>query len=288
VFNPKDKTPSMCIYVFEKTNKYVFKDFSTGKGGSPIKLVQDLFSIDFRAAKQRIMEDYNNYILLNNGSAHRISEFKIRSRFTVTSHKLRKWTARDQKFWSQFNISSSLLEHYNVKPLESYTMSKQEDDELKSLEIKGLMLYGYFTKDGILYKIYQPNVKEHKFIKIKDYLQGSDQLEEGRCLIIASSLKDSMVMKSLGIKCSFIVPDSENTTIKQSVIDDLKTKYETILTLFDNDDAGIAAMKKYKDLYDLNYVYFDLEKDVADAVKAHGPDIVKKKLVPLINKKLNN
>ena len=94
-------------------------------------------------------------------------------------------------------------------------------------------------------------------------------------------------MKSLGIKCSFIVPDSENTTIKQSVIDELKMRFPTILTLFDNDDAGIAAMKKYKDLYDLNYVYFDLEKDVADAVKAHGPDVVRKKLVPLINKKLN-
>jgi len=287
VFNPKEKTPSMHI-VSKEVGKYFFKDFSTGKGGSPIKLVQELFNIDYHAARQRIMEDYNNYILLNNGSAHRISEFKIRSRFTVTSHKLRKWTARDQKFWSQFNISSSLLEYYNVKPLESYTMSKEEDGELKSLEIKGLMLYGYFTKESVLYKIYQPNVKDHKFIKVKDYLQGSDQLEEGQCLIIASSLKDSMAMRSLGIKCSFIVPDSENTTIKQSVIDDLKTKYQIILTLFDNDDAGIAAMKKYKDLYDLNYVYFDLEKDVADAIKTHGPDIVKKKLVPLINKKLNN
>lgn len=287
VFNPKERTPSMHIFCKEP-GKYLFKDFSTGKGGRPMKLVQELFNIDYQAARRMILEDYNTYILHNNGDAHRISEFKVRSKFQVTSHKIRKWTALDQKFWSKFNISSSLLEHYNVKPLESYTMSKEDDSELKSLEIKGLMIYGYFTKEGILYKIYQPNVKEHKFIKIKDYLQGSDQLEEGRCLIIASSLKDSMVIKSLGINCSFIVPDSENTTIKQVVIEDLKARYQTILTLFDNDDAGIAAMKKYKDLYDINYVYFDLEKDVADAVKAHGPDIVKKKLVPLINKKLNN
>jgi len=288
VFNSKDKTPSMCIYVFEKTNKYVFKDFSTGKGGGPIKLVQELFSIDYHTAREKIIEDYNNYILLNNGDAHKITEFKVRSRFKVTSHKIRKWTARDQKFWSQFNISSLLLDQYNIKPLESYTMSKEEDGELKSLEIKGLLLYGYFTAEGTLYKIYQPNVKEHKFIKIKDYLQGSDQLEEGHCLIIASSLKDTMVMKSLGIKCSFIVPDSENTIIKEIVMEEFKKKYKTILSLFDNDEAGIAAMKKYKELYDIDYVYFDLEKDVADAVKAHGPDIVKKKLVPLINKKLNN
>lgn len=287
VFNPKEKTPSMCIYVYPKTGRYVYKDFSTGNGGSGVALVQKLFHLDFYHASAKILEDYNNYLLLNNGDAHRITEFKIRSKFTVTSHVIRKWNARDQKFWSEFNISSGLLEHYNVKPLSSYTMSKEEDGELKSLEIKGLMLYGYFTNEGVLYKIYQPKVKEHKFIKIKDYLQGSDQLTDGDCLIIASSLKDAMVMQSLGLKCNFIVPDSENTPIKPAVIEDLKSKYRVILTLFDNDDAGIAAMKKYKELYDINYVYFDLEKDVADAVKMHSAVVVRKKLVPLINTKLN-
>lgn len=287
LFNPKEKTPSMCIFVYKETSKYCFKDFSTGKGGNSVKLVQELFNLSFQHASVKIIEDYNNFLLLNNGDAHKISEFKVRSKYRVTSHQTRAWKVLDQKFWSSFGISSKILDYYNVKPLEGYTMTKEEDDEIKSLEIKGPMLYGYFTKDDILYKIYQPKVKEHKFIKIKDYLQGSDQLTEGNCLIIASSLKDVMVMKSLGLKCNFIIPDSENTMIRQTVIDDLKTKYTTILTLFDNDDAGIAAMKKYKELYDINYVYFDLEKDVADAVKAHGVNVVKRKLVPLINSKLN-
>ena len=288
VFNPKEKTPSMCLFVYPQTNKYVFKDFSTGYGGSAMLLIQKLFGYTYQEASVRVVEDYNNYLLLNNGDAHKITEFKVRSNFRVTSHKERTWSVRDQKFWSSFNISSSLLQHYNVRPLSSYTMTKEEDGELKSLEIKGLMIYGYFTKDGVLYKIYQPKVKEHKFIKIKDYLQGSDQLEDGDCLIIASSLKDTMVMKSLGLNCSFIVPDSETTTIRPLVIEELKNRFKTILTLFDNDEAGIAAMKKYKELYDIGYVYFNLEKDVADAVKVHGADIVREKLVPLINNKLNS
>lgn len=94
-------------------------------------------------------------------------------------------------------------------------------------------------------------------------------------------------MKSLGLNCDFIAPDSENTMIRANIVDDLKSKYQRILTLFDNDDAGIAAMKKYKEIYDIDYVYFDLEKDVADAVKVHGVSVVKHKLVPLINSKLN-
>lgn len=289
VFNPKEKTPSMCIFVYHKTNKYCFKDFSTGKGGSSgVKLVQELFNLTFQEASVKIIEDYNNYLLLNNGTAHKITEFKIRSKFRVTSHEVRQWKVLDQRFWSSFNISSKLLNFYNIKPLEGYTMTKEEDGEIKSLEIRGPMIYGYFTQGGDLFKIYQPKVKEHKFIKIKDYLQGSDQLKgEGGCLIIASSLKDAMVMKSLGLNCDFIAPDSENTMIRNIVIEELKKRYTTILTIFDNDEAGIAAMKKYKELYDINYVYFDLEKDVADAVKAHGISVVKLKLVPLINSKLN-
>lgn len=277
----------MCISVFNKTGRYCFKDFSTGKGGGALKLVEQMFNLSPAKASEKIVEDYNRYVLLNNGTQHKITEFKVRSKFRVTEHKTREWTVRDRDFWLQFHISSSILNEYNVKPLESYTMTKEEDGELKSLEIKGLLLYGYFTKSGLLYKIYQPRVKEHKFIKITDYLQGSEQLTESGCLIIASSLKDAMTMKSLGLKCSFIAPDSENTVIKTSLIEDFKTRYNTILTIFDNDEAGIAAMKKYKELYDIPYVYFDLEKDISDAVKVHGVNIVKRKLVPLINSKLN-
>lgn len=278
----------MCIFIYHKTNKYCYKDFSTGKGGTGVKLVQELFNLTFQQASVRIIEDYNNYLLLNNGDAHKITEFKVRSKFRVTTHQIREWKVLDQKFWSSFNISSKLLAFYNIKPLDGYTMTKEEDGEIKSLEIKGPLIYGYFTKTGELFKIYQPKVKEHKFIKIKDYLQGSDQLSDtNTCLIIASSLKDSIVMKSLGLNCDFIAPDSENTMIRANIVDDLKSKYQRILTLFDNDDAGIAAMKKYKEIYDIDYVYFDLEKDVADAVKVHGVSVVKHKLVPLINSKLN-
>ena len=40
VWNPSEKTPSMCIYVDVKKQCYMFKDFSTGKGGNKINLIQ--------------------------------------------------------------------------------------------------------------------------------------------------------------------------------------------------------------------------------------------------------
>lgn len=285
IFNANDKTPSMCI--FTKDSKYFFKDFSTGKGGTCVKLVQEIYGEDYYKARLRIIEDYNKYVLLNNGEQHKLTEFKVQSRYKVVSHIVRNWNSQDKFFWQSYGISSKLLEKYNVKPLASYRMEKTQDGELKSLEIKGPYLYGYFTSEGALYKIYQPKVKEYKFIKIHTHLQGLDQLKGEPYLIIASSLKDALVIKSANLRVDVIAPDSENTMIRKEAIEFFQEKYEKILTLFDNDEAGIAAMQKYKEQYDIDYVYFNLEKDVADAVKAHGQAKTFSKLIPAINKKLN-
>jgi hypothetical protein len=40
--------------------------------------------------------------------------------------------------------------------------------------------------------------------------------------------------------------------------------------MFDNDIAGMQAMKKYEQLYNLPFIYFNVEKDVAECVKQHG------------------
>ena len=285
LFNPSEKTPSMCL--FAKDGKYYFKDFSTGKGGSAIKFVQELFNEDFYKSSMRVVEDYNRFILMNNGTQHKLSEFKVHSRYKVTSTTVRPWIIQDKNYWQDYGISSKLLDKYNVKPLESYKMDKEEDGEEKSLEIKGLFIYGYFKQDGTLYKVYQPKVKEHKFIKVGSYLQGSEQLENHPYLIICSSLKDLLVVKSMGLSIDVIAPDSENTTIKKETIEHYQSQYKKVVTMFDNDEAGINAMKKYKEVYNLDYVYFDLEKDVADAVKMHGQSKTFLKLLPAINKKLN-
>jgi hypothetical protein len=287
LFNPKDKTPSMCVFFHQKDSKYYFKDFSTGKGGTAIKLIQELFKENIKEASGRVISDYNQFVLTHNGTEHAISEFKVRSKYKVVSTHIRSWMTQDKIFWSQYGISSKLLETYNVCPLESYRMEKTEDGELKSLEITGAFIYGYYKKNGELYKIYQPKVKEHKFIKISSHLQGYDQLEGHPYLLICSSLKDMLTVKAIGLKIDVVAPDSENTLISQDMIENLETKYKKIITLFDNDTAGIAAMKKYKELYGFEYVYLDMEKDVADAVKKYGQSPVFVKLIPAINKKLN-
>ena len=288
-FGNHDRVPSTYIYYSKTSETYKFKDFSTGKQGDRITLVQAVLNLSSRGeAAHRIMSDYNQFILTNSED-YNLREFKLQQKYKVTEFKKRQWTTLDQKYWTQFYIGSKLLEEYNVFPLESYTMSKEEDGELKQLVITGSYhIYGYFRPDGTLYKIYQPMVKENKFIKVKEYIQGTDQLTYKKpYLIICSSLKDVMAFMKLGYKeAEAVAPDSENTLIPASVIASYKMKYKSVCTLFDNDEAGIKSMNNYGQKYDLSGVILPMSKDLSDSMRDHGLLKVKETLTPLLKQAL--
>lgn len=281
IFNPKERTPSMCIYV-DKNGVYKFKDFSTGKGGDAINLVKETQGLNYHAACKLVIETYNDYVLHNNGG-YDIKKFEKASKYRVTSFKTRGWSTQDQYFWTQFNIGSKLLEAHNIKPLESYCMTKDDNE----LCIKGLYLYGYFKQDGTLYKIYQPKTLDKKFIKVASYVQGYEQLQNNSNLIITSSLKDVLAIKSLKLKIDVIAPDSENTMLKADLMNDLVEKYKKIVLLFDYDEAGIEAMRKYKQQYpSIEITVLPMSKDISDSIKDFGAKEVRNRLVPILDKKL--
>jgi hypothetical protein len=283
IFNPGERTPSMCIYM-DTYNVYRYKDFSTGKGGSAVDLVKEMTHLTFHKTCQLIIETYNDFVLHNNGG-YDIEKFQRASKYKVTSYIVRSWTTQDQYFWTQFNIGSKLLEAHNVRPLESYCMIKDDNE----LCIKGLYLYGYFKEDGTLYKIYQPKTLDKKFIKVTDYIQGMHQCTGEKHLLITSSLKDVMSIKSLKLSLDVIAPDSENTMLKPSVMEELRNKYSKIIVMFDFDEAGVEAMKKYKEKYPfIEITVLPMSKDPSDSIKDYGAKEVRTRLVPILAKKLND
>jgi len=281
-FNPRDKTPSMCIYVDGRSN-YRYKDFSSGKGGDALDLVKDLFNLATRGtASFKVVQDYNQY-LKDNGYSQNYT-IKSQGRYQVSDYEMRHWTNFDQKFWTSFNISSNELEKYNVVPLDHYVLSRED----KSLTIKGRYIYGYFREDGLLYKIYQPKSKDNKFLKVRDYIQGSEQLKYDKSyLIIVSSLKDLLALNMLNIGgVEAIAPDSENTMIPDSFMQNVLKKYKKVFVLFDNDDAGKQSAERYSSKYNLPVINFTLSKDVADALKEHGIEKTRSELFPLLKQAL--
>lgn len=289
VFNKNDKTPSMYIY-YASNNTYKYKDFSTGKSGDAINLIMEISEPKLTTRGEtvhKIIEDYNYFIL--NSKEDNIREFKKRSKYKVVDFTVRTWSNFDEKYWNKFYINSKLLEFYNVKPLSEYKLQKEEEESnIIEQIIKSNTLYGYFKKDGTLYKIYNPLVKDYKFIKIQNYIQGMEQINmKVPYLIICSSLKDVMAFSKLGYKnAEAIAPDSENTMIQEHLITAFKYQYKAICTLFDNDPAGIQSMKKYKEKYNIPYVILEMSKDLSDSIRDTNLTKVRETLTPLLKEKL--
>jgi hypothetical protein len=286
-FNSKDKVPSMFVYFDTTSSTYKFKDFSSGNQGNCWNLVQHLYNLSFGEAAAKIINDYQVYIKNNTVSEKR--ELVIHDKFKVVDYEMRHWNTLDQKYWMMFKIGSGLLDRYNVVPLEFFTMEKEEiDSTMTSFTFKRPYMYGYFRNDGSLYKIYMPKNTDKKFIKVENYIQGTEQLKyDCKYLIITSSLKDLMCFNKLGINnVEAIAPDSENTMIGEKAIGEFQQYYQKIIVLFDNDEPGIKAAERYKVKYGLNYIILPMEKDLSDSVKMHGIDKVREVLFPLLKQTL--
>ncbi len=279
IFNPNERTASMCIYLCNYTNEYKFKDFSSGKQGSKIDLVSELFNLDYSKSLFRIVEDWNKWCM-DNGKFN-ADEFTPAPKYKVDFALPRKWNKEDADYWMQFNIRKKVLTKYNVKPLEYFTMIK-EGDVIEKIKITNGLIYGYYNNNKV-YKIYQPYSSRNKFTKVSEYLQGVDQLEDSMCLVIVSSLKDGMCIQGMDFALDFVAPDSENTLIKPHIIINLKERYKKVISLLDNDECGQSAMKRYEELYDIKPIYIKSEKDISDAVKKYGVEAVKPKLQKLID-----
>jgi len=268
IFNEFDNDPSMYVYFSSRTNDYRFKCFSSGNSGSGIDLVKHLYKLNYRDAVLKVVDDYKAFLNKEDYVAEPVVPVE---RWSIDSYNTRSWTTDDAKYWTQFNIGSKLLEKYNVKPLAEYVLSRG----MESFSRKGSKVYGYFNANDELCKIYQPG-SEKKFLMIKNYIQGWDQVEGKELLLVCSSLKDIMSIKSLGIECDCVAPNSENSGI-DSIVEWIKA-YPKKYIIFDNDPAGIKAMERCKKDYGIPFLHVDLSKDISDSIKDHGAKKVKEYL----------
>lgn len=281
IFKPEEKTPSFCIY-FKEDQPPKFKDFSTNHFGDYINLVQQKFNLNYSQTCFKIMADYTKWAIDN--KQFEKTTVTVRNNYKVVGFNVRLWSINDKDFFLPFHIGSTLLKWGLVKPLGGYKMQNGTSD----IVITGNHLYGYFTAKGELYKIYQPNNSECKFINVKnDYNIGSDHKEGNKYFGILSSWKDALSFQSMGLKIDLKVPPSENSYFTKKYIMELKEEYKSGFTLLDNDDAGIKAMLHYKKEFGLNYVCLPLSKDVSDSMRDHGKHKVRNLVVPLIHKALN-
>jgi len=274
IFNSRDTNPSLSFYV--KDNKILFNDFSAGLKGDMIKFYityKKFFNnedINYGQAKCNIIEDYKKY-LKNNAP---VSNHKVQvNRYEIIEYKVKKFSDVHVDYWKQFNITPALLMRYNIHPLDYILFSNDEN----SYRIRKPMMYGYFKKDGSIYKTYQPFDQDKKFNIYKQYTQGWEQLTWNKgSVVICSSMKDGLSLTSLGYSADFVAPNSETVMLREDQMNKLIKLYSKVFILYDNDATGNKNADKYVAKYDIRKIELPLSKDISDSVKDYGVDAVKK------------
>jgi len=267
VFNRDDKNPSMVLFLSQK-NKYRFKDFSANLEGDGVELIQLLYGLSTR--QEAFNKVYEMYMSGEHEDYSSIPLIKIEKEIIEVIN--REWNTLDRDYWTAYHIGAADLEAHNIKPIASYTFKMTQGENVKIMQFSKKRCYGYYRNNGVLFKIYNPEEPKNKFIKVHSSIQGHDQLEfKGQWLNIMASMKDLIAFKKLNFpNIEVVAPDSEGVFLTQAQIDYYKSKYKIITVLFDNDKAGREATKKYEELFGVQGVKFEVEKDVAECVKEHG------------------
>lgn len=276
----KDKNPSFGCYYSRTTKQLMFKDHGTGDCGNIVKFVSLYTGL---TNYSDILNNIVNKLNITNNTQLGSSKQYIPSKETVIGVVRQDFTKIDTDYWSQFNISLNTLKKFNVSSIKYY---------LSNGIVKGIYkddnpMYAYKVYNH--FKIYRPLAD--KYTKWRNNLtendiQGFKQLpKSGETIIITKSLKDVMCLYEMGIPA--ISPSSESSWISDKALNNILKRFKTVLICFDRDVAGIKNIRKISLKTGLNCIIMPKRfsaKDISDAIKVNGFDMVKEYIYNEIDK----
>lgn len=292
----KEKNPSFAL--FASGGEIFFKDFVLG-GGDCIKFVKIMFGLNFMDALSKVVVDfdlrdkflYKDVYRTVNNNFKKVNQKEVieKQSKTVINIKKRKWQKHDIIFWSNFGITFNTLKHYRVLPVKYIFLNsniiKADRHAYAFVEEKD---------NRKTYKIYQPFNKKIKWLTTHDnsIWQGWEQLpKSGYNLIITKSLKDIMAITSImGISSTGL--QNEGVKPKESIVKELKNRFENIYLLYDNDfdsetNWGREFGKKISKIINIAQIEIPSKyksKDFSDLIQKKGI----KKSKTILNKIIND
>jgi hypothetical protein len=269
-----DNTPT-CSFYRNKSGDLIFKDFNGSFSGNFINVVMEKFKSSYHQALKIIASDFNLINTKHNAKPVKVSTTKFTdsgpAKINVT---IQNFTPTELEWWGKYGINEKILKKFNVFSCNIVFLNNNYFAE----SAKHNPIFGYYggKQNGLeLWRIYFPKRKNYRFITNWEAkkIQGYAQLpKKGKILVITKSLKDVMCLCSLGIPA--IAPNSEHLFISAAVLADLKTRFDNIFVLYDNDLPGVKNLNKIKrEFPELKYLIIPRKynaKDISDFYKLHG------------------
>lgn len=268
-----DRKPS-CGFYLDPNRDVKLHDFSEGKTYGIIEVAMQIHNLSYYQAISFIKNDLkfthrseqrlNNTLHVYNGVPAKIDV------------KFRKFTKTDENYWGQYGLTEDYLRNFDVYSVGKLWLNKNLYYEYHHSN----PAYGYYF-GGDEWKIYFPYSKENRFLSNTRVLQGYNKLPKtGKELVLQKSYKDVICMSKFGIPA--VAKQSESNLWTEEEIKDLTNRFDTVISLYDNDNTGRKfALRIYKNhnIYPL-FITDDKAKDFSDFVAVYGDegatDLIKK------------
>jgi hypothetical protein len=286
----KDKNPSFNLY-YASNGDMRFKDFN-GQQGTCFDLVMTLSGSKFNDCLKIINSDMNLGLenSYNTEEVKRVKYTNFRENILkeksecLIQFKPQHFTDEDIKYWKQFNIDYNILKRYNIYSSKYVFVNKK----LVFTYSKNNPVYCYSLPNNKV-KVYRPMSDKGKYKWLSNAtnneIQGLYQLEyDSNTLVITKSMKDVMCLRSFRIDA--IAPQAETNYLNVELANNVTQKYEKIVILYDNDDAGInGASELQKILPNAKISFIPMSsrcKDISEYFSVYGMEETIELLIKII------
>lgn len=276
-----------CSFFRGKSGRLYFKDFATGECLAFENVVMKKFACSYHESLKIIAKDFGLIKGKHPESKLIIKQEKFSSdKQTFIQIEQKEFSKEELTWWAQYGITKPILNKYRVFSCKTVFLN----GSIFSQSTLKCPSYGYYfgKKEHIeQWKIYYPTKTDYRFIGniSTKTIQGYRQLpKSGKLLVITKSQKDCMCLYSMGIPAC--APQSETQFISNTILEDLKQRFNKIVLLFDLDETGIKFSKKIKKEYPFIKVTLLPRtkrcKDISDYYKKYGREetlnMIKRKL----------
>lgn len=262
-----DNTPG-CKFFLNPDGHLFLKDFSTDETFSCVSAYSKIHHIPYNRA---LKELYHN--VCRTTPIQTIKLDRLKPSNVGIDIVEREFTKEEIAYWSRLGLSVEdlVVDQFSVKALESYTFTYSSEEKKGSRKCYPSDMAFAYCGDYSGVKLYFPERNKHSG-RFRNSLKDNEVFFKVRSLdniIVTKSHKDFLILnkmiKESGLPWSVTHVQSENTI-------PLRDEFNfngNVVTLLDNDAAGIKASEKFKEKYPyalIEYIPKEKGKDLSDYI----------------------
>lgn len=286
----EDSNPGCWFHTDAASGKLRFVDFANEQTINGINMNNidcfDAVQVYFKLSNfYKVLDFIKTNLIEGKGIKHKIKVIKAKPKKQVLIHiDPRDFDSRDRRFWSKYGISKQNLIDDKVFPVRRFNLiNSRNGDVLRRVHDPCYSFNGF---DGDRKKLYRPFQKgKNRFItncKADDVGEIDSLVQYGQQLVISKSYKDCRILRNHNLDSIWF--QNEGMIPSDEILIELCKRFTNIVVFFDNDEPGITASEKVRDvinryfpgkarnLYLPEYLYTDFGiTDPADLYKSKGP-----------------